>query len=84
MSFEIANDDREFLQSAIQRGQFPSEADALHQAIGLLRRREKYRQQVQVGIDQLDRGEGIIVEPNRLANFFDELVDEADRELEAK
>ena len=59
MNIEIAPDDHEFVLAAIQSGEYQSESEVMHQAIGLLRRRKQVRRDVQVGLDQLDRGEGI-------------------------
>lgn len=75
-----------FIQNEVASGRFQSENDLLSAAVRLLRTRQihELRKELQLGVDQLDRGDAsIIANDEELAEFFDEIADEVDRELEA-
>jgi antitoxin ParD1/3/4 len=52
----------EFVNTEVALGKYPSEADVVCAGLRLLREREKrlasLRADIQIGLDQLDRGEG--------------------------
>jgi antitoxin ParD1/3/4 len=66
VTITLREQDREFIQAALKTGRYVSESEAVSDAISELRAREELRQarlgelrtKVQVGIAQLDRGEG--------------------------
>ena len=63
MTVEIPSEFSAFVYEAMQSGSFASEADVVAAGLRLLReqdeKRHALRQDIQVGIDSLDRGEGI-------------------------
>lgn len=48
-----------FVQHAIESGEFRSPAEVVAEGLRLLSRREQVCKEIQVGLDQRDRGEGI-------------------------
>jgi len=60
MSFvEIPFDLQQFVQTAVSSGAFQSESEVLAEGLRLLQRREQLRREVNEGISQLERGEGV-------------------------
>jgi antitoxin ParD1/3/4 len=59
MNIELPPDQQEFLVSLVATGRFSSVGEAIREGVGLLISREDLKQQVQVGIEQADRGEVI-------------------------
>jgi antitoxin ParD1/3/4 len=57
MSIEISPENSRYLAELVSRGAFANESQALDEAVVLLRKREALRADVQLGIDQADRGE---------------------------
>lgn len=68
LSISIREEDRVFIEKAMKAGRFASESEAVSAAIAELRLHEsvraarmaELRDQVKVGLDQLDRGEGAV------------------------
>lgn len=58
----LSPDNAQYIDEAVSRGAYPTERQALDEAVDLLRRRDQLRADVQVGIDQADRGELIPAE----------------------
>lgn len=66
VTITLRDEDREFIQAAMKSGRYASESEAVADAIAELRARERLLQarmtelenQIAVGIEQLDRGEG--------------------------
>lgn len=56
---EIPLDLQQFVQTAISSGAFHSECEVVAEGLRLLQRREQRRREVNEGIAQLERGEGI-------------------------
>jgi len=48
-----------FVQHAVQSGEFRSPAEVVAEGLRLLTKRDQVRKEIQVGLDQLDGGEGI-------------------------
>ena len=63
-----------FVQERVQRGRYLSASEVIRDA---LRRLEELRGEIQVGLDQLARGEFVEVEPGGLDQFFEEVKSEA-------
>jgi antitoxin ParD1/3/4 len=57
MSIELSPENSRYISDLVSRGAFANEAQALDEAVLLLKRRESLRADVQLGIDQADRGE---------------------------
>ncbi|MEA2514606.1 MAG: antitoxin ParD1/3/4 [Thermomicrobiales bacterium] len=78
MSIQLPPDVEASIRRKVQRGQFPDEGEVVREAIRLLDEREfqldVLRAKIRVGLDQLDRGEGI--------EMTDEAWDDLDREVD--
>jgi Arc/MetJ-type ribon-helix-helix transcriptional regulator len=59
MSSNLSPDNEQFLQRAVSVGMYHDRDEALDRAVELLRRREQLIRDVNKGIEQLDRGEGV-------------------------
>ena len=77
-----------FVQGVISSGQYESETDVMVAALTLLQQEQSktgsIRQLLQPAFDELDRGEGIEVPYDKIDDFFDEIIREADDELQAR
>ena len=56
MKLSVSNE--QFLDAVVSAGAFVWRSDAINEAVDLLRRREALRQDIRIGLDQLDRVEG--------------------------
>ncbi len=54
---DISNDNAQYLDAAVRRGDYNDQTEALNEAVGLLKRRDQLRADVQAGTDQADNGE---------------------------
>lgn len=59
MNIQISPENEQFIHRAVESGAFSDSRQVLDEALGLLRIREALRRDVDAGVDQLDRGEGI-------------------------
>lgn len=57
MSTDLSPQNEQFIQDAVARGRFPGRREALDAAVELLRHREELVRQVNAGIKEIDRGE---------------------------
>ncbi len=57
MNIRLPEEQQFILQGLVESGRFPSPEDAITEGIRLLVSNEKLRQEIQIGIDQADRGE---------------------------
>ncbi|HRX79763.1 MAG: CopG family transcriptional regulator [Planctomycetaceae bacterium] len=57
MEVQLPADQQAIIENLVASGRFPSVGDAILEGVRLLASTERLRQQVQVGIDQADRGE---------------------------
>ena len=77
MASAIPLDLEQFVQQQLSSGEYQSEEEVvtagLHVLRELKRRQAEFRQDVQVGVEQLDRGEGIKLAPEELRAFFDDI-----------
>lgn len=66
LSITLRDEDQRFIEAAVKSGRYVSESEAIADALAELRAREEVRNariadlkaKVQIGLDQLDRGEG--------------------------
>jgi antitoxin ParD1/3/4 len=58
MNNNLSADNEQFIERAIALGLFEDRGQALDTAVALLRRREELIRDVNLGIEQLERGEG--------------------------
>lgn len=54
---DISPDSARYIDAAVRRGAYATEAEALDEAVGLLKKRDQLRADVQAGINQADNGE---------------------------
>lgn len=77
-----------FVQAQVTSGHFGSEQEIICQGLRLLQQRNQHlaqlRQEIDVGLGQLERGEGIALDGASLAGFFAEIEEEIQRELNAQ
>jgi antitoxin ParD1/3/4 len=80
MSIRLPPDVEASIRQRVERGQFPDEAEVVREAIRLLDERDlqldALRAKIGVGLDELDRGEGVEWTPElmeRLSREADEL-----------
>ena len=59
MSADVSPENERYIQTAIQNGQYRDRGQALDEALELLKQRDRLRREVNAGIEQLERGEGI-------------------------
>ena len=63
MNVELTDDQRAFVQKAIESGRLTSEEEAIHEALALWEERERRRLEILAALDEADaslaRGEGI-------------------------
>ena len=57
MNLNLPADADEFVRGLVSQGRYKSEEAAVVDGIRLLMGREKLREEIQIGVDQLDRGE---------------------------
>ncbi len=76
-----------FIAHQLATGRYRSAEEVVSNALRLLCEQEllALRQKIQMGIDQLDRGEEIVIENEEdLKRFFDEIERDGEKEIEAE
>lgn len=77
MSIVLSAEWEAFLRDRVRAGAYPTVQEAVEDALRLLKARDELRQEVQVGIDEADRGE--------LVDFdAEDIIAEGRRSLEAR
>lgn len=75
MSIRISEQDAAKIQEQVESGHYPDVEAAVHEAIGLLLERDREREwllgELQIGIDQADRGELIDLTPEFVQGVLD-------------
>ncbi|MCX7424695.1 MAG: type II toxin-antitoxin system ParD family antitoxin [Planctomycetia bacterium] len=88
MSVDIPAEFQQFVQSAVESGSFHSEAEVIGEALRLLQQRQSrlglLKEQIGSAIGQLDRGEGIELDDESLAGFFDDIKTRGRKRREAQ
>ncbi len=62
MSSSLSPENERFLEHAVSVGMYHDRGEALDRAVELLRRREQLIHDVNHGIEQLQRGEGVVLD----------------------
>jgi Arc/MetJ-type ribon-helix-helix transcriptional regulator len=66
MSSDISAEHEQFIQGEIAAGVFQDRSEALDAAVELLRRRRQLIRDVNAGIDQLEDGRRVSLDPDRI------------------
>jgi Arc/MetJ-type ribon-helix-helix transcriptional regulator len=66
MSSNLSPENEQFLEHAVSVGMYHDRDEALDRAVELLRRRERLIRDVNQGIEQLERGEGVSFDIEKL------------------
>jgi len=87
MSTIVPPEFEQFVESQIATGQYHSADEVISAGLRVLReitrRQEEFRREVQIGADQLDRGEGIELDQKDLRAFFDDIQARGQQRYEA-
>lgn len=62
MDVAISHENEQFVEAAIERGQYANSSEIVDEALRLLRRRDELISAVNAGVEQLDRGETVDAE----------------------
>ena len=74
MARDLHPQNEQFIESAISNGGYSSRNDVLNDAVDLLRQRDALVRDVNIGIDQLKRGEGTTLNNDEeLRRFMDHI-----------
>ncbi len=83
----IPSDLEPFVQQQVATGEYASADEVVVAGLQVLRevkrRQSEFREQVRLGVDQLDRGEGIKVAAGELRAFFDDIQARGQQRYEA-
>jgi antitoxin ParD1/3/4 len=86
MTVEIPPEYQQFVQSVIARGGFQTEVQVVSEALRLLEERDRHvealRREIQVGLDELERGEQTEYDDESLKGFFEQVKAEGRRALD--
>jgi hypothetical protein len=74
MNLQISAENAQFLREQVAAGTFPTAEAAIAAAFDVLKRQTALRERLQLGIDQLERGEYIELDDEGLDRFFAELT----------
>jgi len=72
MASSLPSDIQQVVQDMLASGKYDSEAAVMREALRLLKQRDELKRDIQQGLDELDRGEGLDGE-----QVFKELRDKA-------
>lgn len=87
MSTAIPPEFEQFVQQEVACGNFRSADEVVAEGLRLLRQQklEALRRDIDDGIEQLERGEGIVLEDDQaLGRFFEDIKERGRRRLEAE
>jgi len=75
MTIEISPNNERYIEAVVQTGEYRNRSQVVDEALDLLRQRDALRNDVNAGVEQLDRGEGIPADEvfERLANRVQEI-----------
>jgi Arc/MetJ-type ribon-helix-helix transcriptional regulator len=68
----IPADLKEFVEAEVASGNFPTEEEAVAEGIRLLRRRAEFRKELQIGAEQIERGEMVTIHDKEESNAYRE------------
>lgn len=87
MTLTIPSEFEQFVQQQLAGGEYRSAEEVVNDGLRVLqelkRRQAEFRQDVQIGVEQLDRGEGIRLDRAGLRRYFDELQQRGQARYEA-
>lgn len=87
MTSTIPPEFRQFVEQELASGRYRSADELVSEGLRLVqereRRRNELREKIRIGLDQLDRGEGIELDDESLGSFLDEIETEVRREMAA-
>jgi len=66
MSTDLTPENEVYVQQIVADGLFPSRGQALNAAVELLRRREKLHRDLQAGMEQIERGEVVPLDVEKM------------------
>ncbi|MCC6629987.1 MAG: type II toxin-antitoxin system ParD family antitoxin [Chloroflexi bacterium] len=80
------------IEDSVASGEYQNASEVVRAALRLLERQQQadeaklkaLREAVQIGIDQSDRGEGILIERHDLHDFIHRLGEEASQQVKAR
>ncbi len=75
MSSNLSPENEQFLDRIVSVGMFHNRDEALDRAVELLRRREELIREVNKGIEQLERGEGMPLDIKGIKSAVGERLD---------
>jgi antitoxin ParD1/3/4 len=88
MTTAIPPDLEQFVQQQLASGEYRSAEEVVGAGLRVLqevkRRQEDFRKEVQIGVNQLDRGEGILLDRAGLRQFFDEIQQRGQSRYQAR
>jgi antitoxin ParD1/3/4 len=88
MTTAIPPELEQFVQQQLASGEYRSAEEVVGAGLRVLqevkRRQEDFRKEVQIGVDQLDRGEGILLDRAGLRQFFDEIQQRGQSRYQAR
>ena len=82
MNLNLPVEADEFVKGLVAQGKYQSEEAAVVDGIRLLMGREKLRDEIQIGIDQLDRGESC--DQEKVFSEVDAAIDEVEASQQDK
>jgi antitoxin ParD1/3/4 len=59
MTIEITPELEAMIRELVLSGNYQGEKEILHEALALLRRRDRLRREIEIGLAELDRGEAV-------------------------
>ena len=75
MSSQLSPENEQFLEQAVAIGMFHDRDEAIDRAVELLRRREQLIRDVNKGIEQLERGEGVPLDIEQIKTLVRERLE---------
>jgi putative addiction module CopG family antidote len=86
MNIEIPLEYQTFVANAIACGAFKTESEVIAEALRVLKERrrtkEYLRREMQIGLDELNRGEYVEFDEGELKEFFEQVKAEGRKDLE--
>ncbi len=82
MNLNLSAEANEFVRGLVAQGKYQNEEEAVVDGIRLLMGREKLRNEIQVGIQQLDRGE--VCDEETVFAEVDAVIDEIEASQQSK
>lgn len=79
MTIQLPADVEDRIRARVARGDFPDAGEVVREAMRLLEEQERqldeFRAKLQIGLDQLDRGEGVPYTPELMARIRRDVAD---------